>query len=355
VTTTLDEVPQTLLGLVSRFSPTGQEGAATGWLVERMLSLGFTQAFLDKAGNAVGLMGDGPRQMVLLGHIDTVPGEIPLRLEEGRFYGRGTVDAKGPLAAFVDAVAAAGDLEGWSLVVVGAVDEEGESRGARYLQRRYQPVLALVGEPSGWQRLTLGYKGSAWFDVTVRRPQAHSASGEPSASETVIGLWGALEKWAQGVNQARALEFERTAISLQGLSSGEDGFDNWAKLRIGTRLPPGLTGETLLGHFEQLLPGAEVELLGEPIPAYRGEKNTPLVRMFLRAIRQAGGTPSFVLKTGTADLNLVAPQWGCPALAYGPGDSALDHTPEEHILLEEYRAAVQVLQGVLAQLETLPA
>ncbi len=57
-----------------------------------------------------------------------------------------------------------------------------------------------------------------------------------------------------------------------------------------------------------------------------------------------------MLKTGTADLNVVGPAWGCPAVAYGPGDSNLDHTPEEHILLSEYARAVAVLAAVLRKI-----
>ena len=85
----------------------------------------------------------------------------------------------------------------------------------------------------------------------------------------------------------------------------------------------------------------------EPIPAYRAEKNTPLVRAFLGAIRGAGGSPVFSVKTGTSDMNLVAPLWGCQTMAYGPGDSDLDHTPNEHILISEYQRAVKILAGVL--------
>ena len=62
------------------------------------------------------------------------------------------------------------------------------------------------------------------------------------------------------------------------------------------------------------------------------------------------GRPDTLLKTGTADLNIVAPAWGCPALAYGPGDSTLDHTPDEHLSLEEYKQAVEVIQNVLKKL-----
>ena len=74
------------------------EGEAVEWLVARMAERGF-RASVDDAGNAVGDIGDGRVHVVLLGHIDTVPGEIPVRVEDGELVGRGAVDAKGPLAA----------------------------------------------------------------------------------------------------------------------------------------------------------------------------------------------------------------------------------------------------------------
>jgi LysW-gamma-L-lysine carboxypeptidase len=49
-------------------------------------------------------------------------------------------------------------------------------------------------------------------------------------------------------------------------------------------------------------------------------------------------------------MNVLGPQWGCPIVAYGPGDSSLDHTPEEHISLNEYLAAIRVLTRVLKRL-----
>src|SRR5512147_2120710 len=123
----------TLIGLVCQYSPSGQERGAVEWLVARMKALEYGDSFIDDAGNAVGIMGEGPRQVVLLGHIDTVPGEIPVRVEDGQLYGRGAVDAKGPLAAFVDAVARVGPAAGWQMVVIGAVDEERDSIGARHV------------------------------------------------------------------------------------------------------------------------------------------------------------------------------------------------------------------------------
>ena len=89
-------------GLVEIPSVARQEGDAVEWLVARMSERGF-RATVDDAGNAVGEIGDGPRHVVLLGHIDTVPGDIPVRVEGDELVGRGAVDAKGPLAAFVAA------------------------------------------------------------------------------------------------------------------------------------------------------------------------------------------------------------------------------------------------------------
>jgi len=345
-----DEKFATLLGLLQRYSPSGQEAGAVKWLVAHMRSLGYGQAFGDQAGNAVGVMGDGERQIVLLGHIDTVPGEIPLRCEAGLLHGRGAVDAKGPLAACVDAAARLGPLPGWQVIVIGAVDEERQSCGARHVAPRYQPDFAIIGEPSRWDRVTLGYKGSAWAQVRARRAVSHSASQAESASEAAFRCWSAIQDWAAAFNRDRERLFEQISPTLRGLASGEDGFEDWAELRVGARLPPGFGPQEWYQRLNQICQDAQVQPEGFPIRAYTAEKNTPLVRAFLSSIRSSGGRPGFVLKTGTSDLNLVAPAWGCPAVAYGPGDSSLDHTPNEHLALQEYSQAVDVLAGVLRRL-----
>src|SRR6476661_4555961 len=79
--------------LVAIPSRSGQERAAVEYLCATMAARGFTTT-IDEAGNAVGQIGAGPVEVVLLGHIDTVPGEIPVRIEDGTLYGRGAVDAK---------------------------------------------------------------------------------------------------------------------------------------------------------------------------------------------------------------------------------------------------------------------
>lgn len=358
----VDTAFATLMGLVGRYSPSGQEEEAVAFLVRRFAELGYTHAYRDAAGNAVSVMGEGPRQIVLLGHVDTVPGEIPVRVEtlpgEGEvLFGRGSVDAKGPLAAFTDAVAAVGPRPGWQFVVIGAVDEERESRGARFVaqQEGYRPAFAIIGEPSRWHRVTLGYKGSAWARVRVTRSLAHTAAREESAAEAAVAAWLRVRQMAETFNTERPRAFEQLQPTLRGLASGGDGFTEWAELTVGCRLPLDVPPDDWYARLREALPDAEVQPQGYPIPAYVSDKRNALVRAFLQAIRAVGGRPGFVRKTGTADLNIVAPVWGCPAVAYGPGDSRLDHTPEEHLPLEEYARAVAVLCEVLVRLTKEPA
>ena len=53
-------------------------------------------------------------------------------------------------------------------------------------------------------------------------------------------------------------------------------------------------------------------------------------------IREQGAEPRLLRKTGTADFNLLAERHpGVPMVAYGPGDAALDHTPDHRIMLVE--------------------
>jgi len=343
-------VSETLIGLVGHYSPSGSESAAVQWLVERMKTLGYEKSFIDEAGNAVGVIGSGPRQIVLLGHIDTVPGEIPVRVEEGVLYGRGAVDAKGPLACFTDAAAGCGASDGWQIVVIGAVEEERDSKGAYLAVKQYHPEYAVIGEPNRWDRVALGYKGTAWAELTFRRGQEHTASGGQTAPEAAVEAWQTVKAFSDEYNADKVRVFDQLQPSLNSMQSEQGDFEQCAKIRVGVRLPPAFSPEDWFAKLAELAPEAELQRLGQPIAAHTCDKNTRLVRAMLAGIRGEGGSPAFVFKTGTADLNIVAPVWNCPAVVYGPGDSSLDHTPFEKIELAEYEKAVRVLASALKKL-----
>jgi len=324
-----------------------QEAAAVDWLCERMREFGY-QAGPDSAGNAVGTRGSGPNELMLLGHIDTVPGWVPVRRVDGVLYGRGAVDAKGPLAAFVLAGAQAALPPGVRLTVVGAVEEEVmSSRGAHWLvQNRPAPVAVVIGEPSGWDGIVIGYKGSVAIEYGLARPMGHSAGPETTAAELAVRYWLALRDWAALRSEGRDRAFDQVTPTLLAINTASDGLTEQAWLRANLRLPPQVPPEEAAAAARELAGPGEVHVTINA-PAFRSEKWSPLVRVFLAAIREAGAEPRLKLKTGTSDMNIVGPAWRCPIVAYGPGDSRLDHTPNEHVSIQEFEQAVTVLRSAI--------
>lgn len=342
-------VSDVLLGLVSRYSPSREEGEAVRFLVEWMAAHGF-ETWVDEVGNACGARGpaDAPNTLVLLGHIDTYPGNLPVEVRDGLLYGRGSVDAKGPLAAFAEATASATIPDGWRVLVVGAVEEEcATSKGARHIRDQVQPQLCIIGEPSSANRVTLGYKGRLLVDYTLTQPVAHTARPEPSVGARGVACWNAVEAWANEINAGVERYFDQLMADLRSINTSSDFLSDTVTMTLGFRLPPRLTPDEVFARV-QALAGPDARLHGYSAEqAYQGDKNNALVRAFLRAIRGQGGQPGFVVKTGTSDMNVVGTHWDCPIVAYGPGDSNLDHTPEEHLSLAEYGQAVATLRAVI--------
>lgn len=337
--------------LVSIYSPSGQEAEAVRTLVDWMGARGF-EVSIDAAGNAVGLRGaaDAPQILLLLGHIDTVPGEIPVRLENGCLYGRGSVDAKGALCVFAEATARAAIPSGWRVMVIGAVDEEADSRGAYYVREQEQPTWCIIGEPSGASRITLGYKGHMRVNYRLTRPLAHSALPGPGVGELGVRLWQGLQAWAEGHNAGKERVFDQISLHLAAINTHDDGLHETVEMEINFRLPLDVSPEDARAALVALAEPDAVWQTSSAEAAYLAPKGTPLVRALLAAIRAQGEQPGFVLKSGTSDMNVVGEVWTCPIVAYGPGDSSLDHTPHEHLPLAEYQQAVRTLQHLIEHL-----
>jgi [amino group carrier protein]-lysine/ornithine hydrolase len=342
--------------LLSIPSPSGEEAAVAAHLVKAMARLGF-QSHVDRAGNAVGAIGDpgAGRTIVLLGHMDTVPGTVPVRRQGDLLYGRGAVDAKGPLAAFVLAAARVRpQLENSQIVVIGAVEEESHGRGARHLAATMAaPDYAIIGEPSDWQGVTLGYKGMLSFRYELLQPGGHSAGEFPGPAEKAVALWNRLVARASAHNDGQSARFQTLDPALREFRTFGDGLTDGVEMHIGLRLPQGVDAGRLEQEIRGWCNGARLTFYPSD-PPFLAEKNTPLVRAMLRAIRAQGGRPRFKVKTGTADMNIVGPAWGCPIVAYGPGDSSLDHSPDEHIDVNEYLQAIDVLATALQTLDATP-
>ncbi len=347
-----------LQALVAVPSISGQEQTAVALLVDKMAKLGFT-ATVDGAGNAVGIReiagSDGQinAEIVLLGHIDTVPGDIEVRIEDGKLFGRGSVDAKGPLATFLFAAAGADLKAGTRLVVIGAVEEESAtSKGARFAAGSYSPDYCIIGEPSGWDGITLGYKGRLLIDYHLSQPMAHTAGPQTGTAEQAVCWWNQLQAFVEQANEGRDNLFDQILPSLREIHTVSDGLHNEVHAKIGLRLPPDFDLAAFSEEADSWAGAAKLTYYGYE-PAFKGNRRSPLATLFNQVMRQEDVRPRFKLKTGTSDMNVVGPVWGCPIVAYGPGDSQLDHTPQEHIELAHYAQAIALLSDVLSRVSAL--
>jgi LysW-gamma-L-lysine carboxypeptidase len=327
--------------LVEIRSVTGGESEAAERLAAYFEAHG-RDARIDSVGNVRAPADDA---VLLTSHIDTVPGDIPVRLEDGVLHGRGSVDAKGPLVAMAVAAVQAG------VSFVGVVGEERDSRGARHLiAEREEPDAVVNGEPSGWNAVTLGYRGFLPGTYVATSESGHTSRPADNAIQSAIGWWTRVED-AFGTDEWTPV-FEGVTPKPVGMDAGTsaDGLSVEATMDVQFRIPPDTDAGAVREIADDKLEGGTVRWR-EPIPPVMTSPRNPVARAFRAAIRATGGEPSQLRKTGTSDMNLYADAWDCPMATYGPGDSSLDHTPQEHLDLAAFDRAVAVLERASGRLQ----
>jgi [amino group carrier protein]-lysine/ornithine hydrolase len=345
-----------LEALLRHPSPTGSVASAARALAAVARDAGFT-AGTDDAGSVVLTWGDeGPAiagAVVLLGHLDTVPGGPAVREADGRLHGRGSVDAKGPLAAALAAISRL-PREGRRVTLVAAIDEEGASESAAALSRLAPAAHLIVLEPSGWDAITVGYRGCVRLRLTLEQETAHHAVPRPSAGDRLVAMLGDLghrleELTAAHGRGAAQRTVDRLQLRVNRLSGHADGSVERAGAHLEVRLPAAISVDQLVAQISVACADADL-VIESACPAVAVSRANPVCRALARAVVAESGSPRYTTKTGTSDLNLVLPAWRCPAAVYGPGDSSLDHTPHESIDIEELRRGSRVLELAVASL-----
>ncbi|WP_338671445.1 M20/M25/M40 family metallo-hydrolase [Streptomyces sp. SCSIO 30461] len=333
---------------VSVPSVSGDEAELAAFLADWCRERGMT-AEIDKAGNLVASRGTGPRRLLLLGHLDTVPHHWPVEWRDDELWGRGSVDAKGSLANFLEVLAHADIPEDGRLCVVGAVEEEiSSSKGAYHVRDHYPADAVVIGEPSGSQKLTLGYFGLFKLRVTAAVSSGHSAGMDAvSAPDVLIRALG-------GIREAVLAKAPEALSAVIDITCETGREEHRATGTLNFRVPPSADLAELRTAALGPRDGVTVEVL-RATPGYAGGRSSSLVKVFTRAFAEAGVRPRFVVKKGTSDMNTLATTWqNVPMVAYGPGDSALDHTDEERIGGMEYRTARSLLADAVNRWFALP-
>jgi LysW-gamma-L-lysine carboxypeptidase len=353
-----------LTRMIKIYSPSGNEEEISLFLADEMKKLGF-HVHRDEVGNVIGEIGEGSPVVLLCGHMDTVEGEISVRVEDEQLYGRGSVDAKGPLAAMI--VAASKFVDGGfpgKILVVGVVDEEGTGKGIQhFVEEGIQPDYAIFGEPSGLEKVVFGYKGILTVKVTVETPSGHSAAPWlfENAIEKAMDFWKQINRLHLREEKLKSRFYSITSCltGIKGGNSSASFIPSYCEILVQLRIPPQLTPEQVFDEVKRKIdrykatnPKVTVAVeIVDVAKAFEADRRSVIVRALAWGIRKTTlNYASFSRKTGTGDMNILGNALKIPVVTYGPGDSTLDHTPNEHIYIQEYLDSIEVLKKTLKKL-----
>ncbi len=363
------EAVRFLTNLLGIYSPSGKEEDAANFLEAEMRKMGF-EVGKDAIGNVIGVVGEGEPVILLCGHMDTVAGHLPLRIEEGKIFARGAVDAKGPLAAMIIAAISASKEAGFrgKILVVSVVEEEATSRGVRHLiGQGIKADYAIFGEPSGVENITVGYKGQIQLKIVCKTETGHSSTPwlYDNALEKAYEVWQQIKN-ASSYPSLDPSESPFNALTaclvkvMGGRAMSIVPFE--AEMNIDVRVPIQFTTTQVFEQIQKILakyqaanPKVQVKAtVMDTVEPFEVSKSSSLVHVFSSSVRKVLNKPATLLhKTGTGDMNILGKAMNLPIVTYGPGNSRLDHTLDENIEIAEYLSAIQVYKETLLRLSEI--
>ena len=363
------------LDLVRTPSPSGREGDVAALVRAEMERLGY-DVEVDELGNVVGTLDAGPGPCVLFdAHMDTVGVTDPAawsadpagELRDGRLYGRGSTDMKGPLAALIHGAAAAPLRSGRVVVSASIAEEMIEGFATVAVARRARPDVAVICEPSS-RRVVVGQRGRAELIVEVDGRPSHSSRPDlgvnavdamadvlraarelelPSHPELGQAILVATDVISRPFPALSVLPDRCTATFDRRTLPGEGEAEVLEPLRaaVGAAVAPhGATGRVEIGgaRFDAYT-GAPVEAPNFA-PAWYTGADAPVARTALDALGAEPGLWVFCTN-GSATAAL-----GIATIGYGPGDETLAHRVDEHIELDELHAGARGYAALAAAL-----
>ena len=358
-----------LINLLGIYSPSGKEGDAATFLELEMRRMGF-EVGRDAIGNVIGVVGNGEPVILLCGHMDTVAGVLPLRIEEGKIYARGAVDAKGPLAAMIMSAFATVEEPNFKgkILVASVVEEEATSRGVKHLiTQGIKADYAIFGEPSGVENITVGYKGQIQLKIVCKTETGHASTPwlYENALEKAYEVWEQIKNASAypSLNPSES-PFNALTACLVKVSGGRATsvvpFE--AEMNLDVRVPIQFTTGQVFEQIQKIIAKYQVAnpkvsvraTVLDTVEPFEVNKSSPLVHVLSSSVRKILNKPATLMhKTGTGDMNILGKAMNLPIVTYGPGDSHLDHTLNENIEINEYLQAIAVYKETLLRLSEL--
>jgi len=364
--------------LVQAPSLSGEEGAAAALVVAEMKALGFDEVDTDKVGNVIGRIRGSSSEapvVVMNGHIDVVdPGPAEGwacppwsgEIVDGRIWGRGSVDMKGPVAAMIHAASyfkAAGVVPSGDLIITAAVQEEIGGLGTQFMAETLRADAGIVVEPSR-NELRNGHRGR--IEIQVRFP---GRSAHASVPDLGINPHFAVSAFLQklptlqlgsdpvlGPSTIAPTVLSSDQISRNVIPGELVLFLDWRNVPAETRDHAVQSIEALVdtciasGEIPDSTDHRRVVTVSEaPTPTYTGavrdfaaifppfstSPDHPIVRAAQATVDQIQGRPCplDVWQFATDGGHLA--QAGIPVVGFGPGDDRLAHTNREALVIDD--------------------
>jgi succinyl-diaminopimelate desuccinylase len=353
----------------------GQEIEVANALARRLRSSGFNvelQEVMENRPNLIATLKGkgGGRSLMLNGHLDTVEAEnmvVPPfegRVDGGKLLGRGAVDMKGALAAFVvagEAIERLGvELKG-DLIISGCVDEEGKGVGGQVMAKSLQGVDgAIVGEATG-MKIGIAHKGLTFITLHTYGKATHGSTPHLGVN-AITGMVRVLNTIDSEL--PRRLEAKRhKALGPPTYNVGviRGGYrpnvvPDRCEIEIDRRMVPGETVESVLGEMESILDVARSRDASLKVDAQALDwaKAVPMeisgdeqiVQSIVKCLQASGRQAEVSTVPYWTDASSFVNLAEIPTVVFGPGDISQAHSATESIDIEELLAYSKLIVSV---------
>ena len=342
------------------YTPSRSEAELANLIKEKCLDdLGFETVNIDSVGNVIATKGSGDPRILLCGHMDTVPGQIPVRIDSGFLFGRGASDAKAPLISML--LACSEFKQSGTIIFAGVVDEEGNATGIKELAKNKLSIdYAIFGEPSGINKITISYKGRLALRLTCDVLDSAHASApwlSKNSIEEVYEVWKLLSNEISSKYNKTDIKSKSVSFSLTEISGGSSHnvTPQKCKITIDIRVPNGVKCLEVLDYLDNSIKNISetrklkvtyrIEDMTEPFEA---DHSSPLVRaLSLSILDICKIRPVLLRKTGTGDMNVLGNSLNIPMVTYGPGEPHVSHSRDEKVELQSYLTSIEIYNRTL--------
>jgi acetylornithine deacetylase/succinyl-diaminopimelate desuccinylase-like protein len=281
--------------------------------------------------NRFNIIAKKGRPVVILNiHMDTVPGYVGVREANGRLYGRGAVDAKGPMAAMIlagERAAKEGLKNFW--LVFDAGEETDLSGIKKVLAEIPKADLIIIGEPTN-MKLRVAQKGILEFKVKVKGKAAHSSM--PEKGECAITKLMDIISRLKKIKPSEDGLLGRTTMNIGLIKGGtaSNVVPDYAEAVISYRMVKG--DEGLLERVKQCAndDNVTIELMSDYGPyCFDNEK---ILNELKQILDNEGIKTDVVARPGFTVAFFMSAKG--PAIVIGPGDGDKSHSSDENIIIK---------------------